>query len=106
MNKLNFRLFYQRISVSLFIENRLQNFVANREPFCDICNEHYPVATELSEDIVLGWLQTHPDEVNVLNQRASCIRMLGKYIISTGKIAYILPEKFISPQKSYVPYIL
>ena len=70
------------------------------------CNEHYPSAIELNEDIVLGWLQTHPGEVNVLNQRASCVRMLGKYIISTGKSAYILPEKFIPPQKPYTPYIL
>lgn len=70
------------------------------------CNEHYPTAVELSEDIVFGWLQVHPGEIDVLNHRASAIRMLGKYIVSTGKKAYILPDKFIPPQRQYMPYIL
>lgn len=70
------------------------------------CNENYPSATELNEDIVLGWLQIKPGNVNVLHQRASSVRMLGKYIASTGKNAYILPNKFIPPQKVYTPYIL
>ena len=70
------------------------------------CNEHYPTAVELSEDIVLGWLQVRPGEIDVLNHRASAIRMLGKYIATTGKKAYILPDKFIPPQRQYMPYIL
>lgn len=70
------------------------------------CNENYPSATELNADIVLGWLQTKPGDLNVLHQRASSVRMLGKYIASTGKKAYILPDRFIPPQKIYTPYLL
>lgn len=70
------------------------------------CNEHFPDATELCEDVVLGWLQMRPGEVGTLHHRASSVRMLAKFIVSTGKKAYILPEKYIPPQRPYVPYIL
>jgi len=70
------------------------------------CNDNYPDTTELTEDIALGWLQVHQGEVKVLHHRASFIRTLSKYIKSTERNAYVLPNKFIPPQKPYTPYIL
>lgn len=74
--------------------------------FDRFCNDCFPTATELTEEIVLGWLQIQSGELNVLHQRASFIRTFSKYICSIGKHAYILPDKFIPSQKPFMPYIL
>ena len=74
--------------------------------FDKYCCEFFPEETELKEEIVLGWLRTDIPGVNVLNQRASFIRMFGKYILSLGKKAYVLPDRFVPPQRQYTPYIL
>lgn len=84
----------------------VENYVARCKSLDRFCNEYFPNEKELNENIVLGWLQSRPNEVMILNQRASFIRVLSKYIRSTGKNAYVLPDKFIPPQKPYVPYIL
>lgn len=82
------------------------SYVYHFKSLDSFCNEYYPAATELCEEVVLDWLQVRPGEVDALNHRASSVRMLAKYIVSTGKKAYILPEKYIPPQRPYVPYIL
>ncbi len=74
--------------------------------FDKFCCDNFPDEYELNEKIVLGWLRRDIPGVNVLNHRASFIRMFGKFIVSCGKKAYILPDKFIPPQKPYTPYIL
>ena len=48
--------------------------------FDKYCYEHFPDEYELNEKIVLGWLRRDIPGVNVLNQRASFIRMFGKFI--------------------------
>lgn len=97
LSMLNFRK-----SMGFSTETYIQQF----KTFDKYCYENFPVETELNENVVLGWLRTDILGVNVLNQRASFIRMFGKYLASIGEQAYILPEKFISPQKQYTPYIL
>ena len=84
----------------------IKDYINKCKSFDYYCQKYYPVESELSEEIVLGWLRTDIPEVNVLNQRASFIRMFGKYLVSVGEKAYSLPEKFIPPQKPYTPYIL
>lgn len=81
-------------------------YIQQFKTFDKYCCKCFPVKKELSEQVVLGWLQTDADGVRVLNQRASFIRMFGKYLSSIGECAYILPEKFVPSQKQYIPYIL
>lgn len=81
-------------------------YIEKFKTFDKYCFEFFPDETELNEKVVLGWLRTDIPGVNVLNQRASFIRMFGKYLASIGENAYILPDKFVPPQKQYTPYIL
>lgn len=97
LSMLNFRK-----SMGLSTETYIQQF----KTFDRYCYEYFPVETELNENVVLGWLRTDIPGVNVLNHRASFIRMFGKYLTSIGEQAYILPDKFVPPQKQYTPYIL
>ena len=83
-----------------------KEYIKQFKTFDRYCCEFHPEETELNEQIVLGWIRTDIPGVNVLNQRASFIRMFAKYIVSLGKNAYILPNKFVPPQKQYTPYIL
>ena len=83
-----------------------KTYISHCKTLDRFCNDNYPEAIELTEDIALGWLQANPGKVNILHQRASFIRTLSKYIKSTEKNAYVLPDKFIPPQKPYMPYIL
>lgn len=91
-----------RESMGLSTETYIQQF----KTFDKYCSECFPDETELNEKVVLGWLRTDIQGVNVLNHRASFIRMFGKYLSSIGEKTYILPEKFVPPQKQYTPYIL
>lgn len=84
----------------------IKYYISKCKSFDYYCQKYYPNESELSEKIVFGWLRTDISEVNVLNQRASFIRMFGKYLSSIGENAYILPDKFVPPQKQYTPYIL
>ncbi len=81
-------------------------YIQQFKTFDRYCCECFPDETELNEKVVLGWLRTDIPGVNILNQRASFIRMFGKYLASIGENAYILPDKFVPPQKPYTPYIL
>lgn len=97
LSMLNFRK-----SMGLSTETYIQKF----KTFDRYCCEYFPIEKELTEKVVLGWLRTDISGVNVLNHRASFIRMFGKYLASIGENAYILPDKFIHPQRQYTPYIL
>lgn len=83
-----------------------ETYITQFKTFDRFCHEQFPNETELNERIVLSWLRTDIPGVNVLNQRASFIRMFGKYLSSIGENAYVLPEKFTPSQKQYTPYIL
>ncbi len=83
-----------------------ETYIQQFKTFDKYCSECFPDETELNEKVVLGWLRTDIQGVNVLNHRASFIRMFGKYLASIGKQAYILSDKFVPPQKHYTPYIL
>lgn len=83
-----------------------KTYITRFKTFDRFCHEYFPNETELNERIVLSWLRTDIPGVNVLNQRASFIRMFGKYLSSIGENAYILPEKFTPPKNQYTPYIL
>lgn len=97
LSMLNFRK-----SMGLSTETYIQKF----KTFDRYCCKYFPDESKLNERIVLDWLRTDIPGVNVLNHRASFIRIFGKYLASIGENAYILPDKFVPPQRQYTPYIL
>lgn len=70
-----------------------------------IC-ENYPDETELTEPIVMGWLNPNANEsTSTLNARASFIRVLATHLCSIGKNAYIIPQFFCSSHPHPLPYL-
>ncbi|QOY38304.1 tyrosine-type recombinase/integrase [Anaerobacillus isosaccharinicus] len=68
--------------------------------------EKYPLATELTKEIVLNWCSKKSYEAQA-NQcsRASVIRQFGKYLDSIGVKAYIIPKGYFPKGEQYNPYI-
>lgn len=67
---------------------------------------NHPAITRLSKESVIGWCTKQPHE-KPANQcsRASVIRQFAKYLDSTGRTAYILPENVYPSGSQYVPHI-
>jgi integrase/recombinase XerD len=67
---------------------------------------NHPAITRLSKESVIGWCTKQPHE-KPANQcsRASVIRQFAKYLDSTGRTAYILPENAYPSGSQYVPHI-
>jgi len=68
--------------------------------------ENYPLATSLTKEMVLKWCSKKSYESQA-NQcaRASILRQFGRYLVSMGIEAYILPKGYFPSEKQYVPYI-
>lgn len=68
--------------------------------------ENYPLATSLTQEIVLTWCRKKPYEAQA-NQcaRASILRQFTKYLDAIGVEAYLLPKGYFPAEKPYVPYI-
>ena len=65
---------------------------------------NYPDAETLTLEAAWEWLN---DQCAGLSGKASVLRILGKYLVSTGKEAYVLPGKFIgqkldNPTEPYI----
>lgn len=68
--------------------------------------KHFPEADCLNKEIVLKWMERRPDESPaVLHGRAGFIRGFGKYLVSVGRDAYVLPDKFTGGKSRFIPYI-
>ena len=104
---------------SLFNE-RIQNMITYKEAlgysrgsyeyylytFDNYCFHKRPTAFELTQDIVLDWAVMRQDEsINSLNRRLAAIRELGRYLISIGEDAYVLPSKMTKSNIRYVPHL-
>lgn len=69
--------------------------------------ECVPNARQLTQGLVIGWLKfSHEQGSRGIPNRALAIRSFGKYLISMGKDAYVLPYKYSTNGKTFVPTIL
>lgn len=68
--------------------------------------EKYPNAAVLTKEIVLDWCskKTYEAQSNQCS-RASIIRQFGKYLVSIGTGAYIIPKGYYPGQEKYMPYL-
>ncbi len=68
--------------------------------------ENYPLETNLTEPLVLGWIK--PDIENPsksAHYKAAFARTFGKYLDSIGKPAYIISDTYMAGKSIFMPYI-
>lgn len=63
------------------------------------CTEKHPAQTELSRELVLGWINDTAVYSYNTAQRVASMRQFARYLCAVGEEAYILPEKY-TPLKS------
>jgi len=76
--------------------------------FDRFCAANYPKSKNLTKEIVTKWIAEQLKTKNVnIAEKATAIRLFGKYLAATGKTAYILPNKYVSnPQNATSnPYV-
>lgn len=72
------------------------------------CAANYPHSKNLTQEMVFKWIEGHAaKQAPNMREKATAIRLLGKYLAAVGKPAYILPKKYVSNSEKYpsAPYI-
>lgn len=86
-----------------FSRNSYDKFLYKFDTFC---LEKYPDTDILTFDIVTEWsIMQNTENQNGMKRRMIAVREFGKYLVATGKEAYIIPSKYIGGFKPYEPYI-
>lgn len=88
------------------VGNKYKTEVGILKRFDRYLGQNHPAITGLPKEAVTGWCAKQPHE-KPANQssRASVIRQFAKYLDSTGKKAYILPDNYYPSGPQYVPHI-
>ncbi len=88
------------------VGNKYESEVGVLKRFDQYLTQNYPAITGLPKESVTGWCAKQPHE-KPANQcsRASVIRQFAKYLDSTGRRAYILPDNYSPSGFQYVPHI-
>ena len=78
---------------------------ANLLLFDRFCAEYYPKSELLTSEIVQGWLDAEAREnARMLNNRASTIRQFGLYLCAVEDNAYVIPERYNTNHRAFLPY--
>lgn len=69
--------------------------------------DNHPEALNLSREIVTGWINGHIEKsLYGIANKATAIRLLGKYLSAIGKESYILPDEYVTaPKSTFTPYV-
>jgi len=69
--------------------------------------DSYPDVLTLSRELVTGWINGHIEKsLYGISNKATAIRLLGKYLSAIGKESYILPDEYVvAPKSTFVPYV-
>ena len=75
--------------------------------FDAMCVEKFPDADTVTREAGLAWAEAHPGEGKAgLARRLSPVRELARYILRSGKDAFIIPKQCGKvPFRTFVPYI-
>lgn len=75
--------------------------------FDEMCATNFPSANTVTKEVALAWAASGPNENRAgLARRISPVRELSRYIIRSGKNAYIIPKQCgKTPFRNFVPYI-
>jgi len=78
-------------------------FLVNFDRFCV---KTYPYQDKLSQEIISHWAIARQNETAAgVKRRLIAIREFGKYLVSVGIDAYVVPSEFIGGFKKFMPYI-
>lgn len=74
--------------------------------FIDYCAENHSSATEVTKDMIDGWLLARPFSKNATRSRAlSNLRTFIKYLNSLGMKSYMPDREYSLPAERYQPYV-
>jgi len=76
--------------------------------FDRFCAANYPHSENLTQEMTLKWIEGHvAKKAPNMREKATAIRLLGKYLGATGNSAYILPKKYVANSEKHpsAPYI-
>ena len=74
--------------------------------FDRFCVKNFTCEFSLTQEVVMAWAKRRGDEQNqTMRTRHSFIREFGKYLISSGEDAYLLPVKIVGSGAKSIPYI-
>lgn len=73
--------------------------------FDAFCNDKYPTAVVIDEDIVTEWIRQPYVKTSTLETRLSPIRELVKFVQREGMHAYLPPKGILPKAQRYIPYI-
>jgi integrase len=74
--------------------------------FDKYCLKHSPDEADLTQELVMGWCRKRDSETaNSQNRRVAAIREFGRYLLSVGVPAYVMPPKMTAAQTRYVPHL-
>ena len=81
----------------------VEDYTTRLANFDRFCVSNFPGATTLTQDIAFAWC--NDAQGNAGAKRAVIIRGFGRYLLSVGEDAYILPSLFFPTKKPTLPYI-
>jgi len=100
-------LFAERIESMLEHRERLGRSTTNYRwvlaNFDRFSLQHFPDESALTKELVFAWCE---DAEGSSGYRAQIIRGFGKYLVSTGEAAFVMPPTFFPYKKPDLPYIL
>lgn len=76
--------------------------------FDRFCFNQYPRSETLTKEMAFKWIEEQSAKRRSnIHEKATAIRMFGKYLAATGKSAYIIPPKYVSnaEKQTTPPYI-
>lgn len=74
--------------------------------FDRFCLSTSPEETSLTKELLMQWARLRPNEnANGLKRRMVALREFGKYLISIGIEAYVIPSEMIGDFKPFFPYL-
>jgi len=80
----------------------VKRFVINLANFDRFCLRRFPGESFLTKELAFAWCN---DACGNSGYRAQTIRAFGKYLISMGEDAFIMPPTFFPSRKADLPYI-
>ena len=88
-----------------FSRSSYESSLMNFDRFCVV---HYPGSGTLTKEMAFKWIEDQAaKQRSNMREKATSIRLFGKYLAATGKSAYILPKKYVTAaeKRTASPYI-
>ena len=82
-----------------------KTYASRSRSFDRYCADALYESTELTKELVTGWINSTAASLSEKNARVSFCRCFGRYLRSIGLEAYVIPERYYGGKTSFQPYI-